>query len=733
MARLNEPPPSLDSVEALKRRFIRQNREIARVNSTQSQRIRNLETEISRLLGENIELREQAISAAQKAKKTRSSCNRCQQLKGLKENLEGKLADIHAIVGGLTVLDRERKSISPHRRKSSIFRFPGQETVALGGAVKPVKQPTEGFLPAIVEGKRYPRQTLSTEDLKASANAETPSESPDLGPPPVTHFDVDDVSKFEPQVPVSQDHEEVAPAPLHSNLERRRKRRASSLLDTSPKGSSGLDGSSVTMRITAGAKRKLSARECDGGSQVAAGSRSEDFSYQRTRHGLSLSKAAEKSQGVSQPSTSIQRRLEESPRKALQPKDANSPRKPMKAATSEKSISYKEETAQQQKRGKMPVDPKLILDNIEPGRGQSVRKLKTTHPQEVSDVPLTLPPTTPAGADVFSPLSTEPSAARTSPPAPELQPTTSVEDVISASTRPSRRPKGAISYTEPSLRDKMRRPTKELVPAIVENSRPQQRTLSVKPESDGDLTIAGENETKDGAANLKMRTVVIKTENPVDVPHWENLPAARDGAVSPLMGRTSRINKDEPNKKPVEKESALNKTIAAESSTKSSAQIETGDENDLEQALNKLSIFDGPTSSPNSPSEHDKASKSSIDAAKRPSKVSRRHSTNPSGTEIQRVGHRVSGIASGRMSSQGGAITRRGDKESSRLDIPQRPSSVLASRGRKEISAQDGKLGRSESVKDMIGKSEERSNNETGETVRRVGERTMSRRRSMMI
>ena len=45
----------------MKRRFIRQNRDLARINATQAIQIRTIELEISRLLAENITLREKAI------------------------------------------------------------------------------------------------------------------------------------------------------------------------------------------------------------------------------------------------------------------------------------------------------------------------------------------------------------------------------------------------------------------------------------------------------------------------------------------------------------------------------------------------------------------------------------------------------------------------------------------------------------------------------------------------
>lgn len=57
----------------VKRRFVRQNREIARVNSIQSLRIRTLESDVSNLLAENVSLREQVIMLSQELERIESA------------------------------------------------------------------------------------------------------------------------------------------------------------------------------------------------------------------------------------------------------------------------------------------------------------------------------------------------------------------------------------------------------------------------------------------------------------------------------------------------------------------------------------------------------------------------------------------------------------------------------------------------------------------------------------
>ncbi|KAK9246102.1 hypothetical protein V1506DRAFT_536270 [Lipomyces tetrasporus] len=61
MAKLVEHVPT-ETVDSVKRRFLRQNRELARVNSSHSTRIGNLESKIASLISENLELRQQIIT-----------------------------------------------------------------------------------------------------------------------------------------------------------------------------------------------------------------------------------------------------------------------------------------------------------------------------------------------------------------------------------------------------------------------------------------------------------------------------------------------------------------------------------------------------------------------------------------------------------------------------------------------------------------------------------------------
>ena len=103
--------------------------------------------------------------------------------------------------------------------------------------------------------------------------------------------------------------------------------------------------------------------------------------------------------------------------------------------------------------------------------------------------------------------------SRDTPPPAELVSKVSDADTFGAAGRASRRARGSVSYAEPSLRDKMRRPTKELVDAVGADERPQ--IIRVE-----EVNAAPQSEKSN------MRTVVVKKENPGEQTDWRDLPLA---------------------------------------------------------------------------------------------------------------------------------------------------------------------------------------------------------------
>lgn len=159
MARLNEPPiapqPSAESIEALKRRFLRQNRELAKTNSIQSIRIRSLETDCSRLLAENLALREQVLNLHN----TIESRPALDQFDVVKTQLEAKLSELSSLVAGLSQT-RSGSGKDRGRRKSQMTakRKSGEERQWRSGLG--LQEVENAMLPTITEDKYYPRRTM---------------------------------------------------------------------------------------------------------------------------------------------------------------------------------------------------------------------------------------------------------------------------------------------------------------------------------------------------------------------------------------------------------------------------------------------------------------------------------------------------------------------------------------------------------------------------------------------
>lgn len=154
----------------MKRRFVRQNREIARVNSIQSVRIRNLESEVSRLLVENVALREEAISANKELEKANGSPRFGDEISSVKGKLEAKLLELSGLVADLGSLPQKgQHSVAPKPNSEAggyqtspaiLSRRSGVQ----GGQSSLISD--EDRLPVIMEDRYYPR--LTTEYVHGS-------------------------------------------------------------------------------------------------------------------------------------------------------------------------------------------------------------------------------------------------------------------------------------------------------------------------------------------------------------------------------------------------------------------------------------------------------------------------------------------------------------------------------------------------------------------------------------
>ncbi|PBP16279.1 hypothetical protein BUE80_DR012958 [Diplocarpon rosae] len=528
MARLNEPAAApAETTESLKRKFMRQNRDIARANSTQSLRIRSLENENSRLLAENLGLRGEILRLHGQIEDGKAQ--RIAEHTGqIKSQLEAKLLEIGALLSGLgDVPSPERKSRHSGKATRAILAASPDQKNWDNMCMSEAVAGQEGRLPPILENKSYPRKTLEQQEimnLVADAGADI-TESPEIGPPPVSQFVDEDPVKIDlPKRSESNDKEEsnsLDPA-LSINLEQRKKRRESA--GTSEPGRVGKPESTVagaretTGSLKSGAKRKLSVRDEDGSQPRPISP--DDFKFTRIAND-----DKSKTKAVTQPGKTGTMAANElaiargaprekivsvvANRKVLAPKSVNdSPRKKVLAP----------DEARLDKPEMQKPDP--LRERPRVSKREHVRIQPS--PDPVSDMVEIRPepePETPAALDIFSPESRQPPSmdraeSRDTPPPVDLGATTEAP-------RPSRRARGAVSYAEPSLRDKMRRPTKELVDAVARDGREKARMTKLEE-------------------NLDTADPIIKAEPEAD-DNWKSMPMASSAAVdqSPLRKKTT--------------------------------------------------------------------------------------------------------------------------------------------------------------------------------------------------
>ena len=312
MARLNEPPiapqPSAETIDAVKRRFLRQNRELAKTNSQQSIRIRSLENDCSRLLAENLSLREQVLQL-QNALESHAQRPSFGNIDAVKAKLEAKMLELGGLVSELGQMKKVDERPRGRSQLAATRRSPDGRQWRSGLGLQEVEN---HMLPTITEDKFYPRRTMGYVDpiwreggqvspcrdsrggtklTEGSADElreildDPDSQSPDIGPPPVSRFESEEPISFDPSPVVEVEQQEAAEdgePTVSVNLESRRKRRESgpklhirrvSVFESPPEES--VDGAAKSARV--GAKRKFSVQE-DADRIQAKG---ETFSFSR--------------------------------------------------------------------------------------------------------------------------------------------------------------------------------------------------------------------------------------------------------------------------------------------------------------------------------------------------------------------------------------------------------------------------------------------------------------------
>lgn len=146
----------------VRRKYLRQNRDIARANSAASARIRNLENEVSRLLAENLGLREQSIQLKSEIGECRNQ-RIVNHVTETRTEIDTKLQEIGMLLAGLCKEPARAQRAPPsetQREKTSSARSPDQRNWRNMCTLSETMAGQDGRLPPILENKSYPRRTL---------------------------------------------------------------------------------------------------------------------------------------------------------------------------------------------------------------------------------------------------------------------------------------------------------------------------------------------------------------------------------------------------------------------------------------------------------------------------------------------------------------------------------------------------------------------------------------------
>ncbi|KAI1418166.1 hypothetical protein F5Y13DRAFT_184680 [Hypoxylon sp. FL1857] len=539
MARLNEPMVSTDSLETLRRKFLRQNRDIARVNSTQSLKIRSLENECVRLLSENLDLRGQVLRLQTELEDSKAQKIADHALE-IKEKMESQLAEWGNMLASLghEPMPKSRSPREPKKAKhrSSIGRISMSEwkrrdTVS---SMKDLEAAAaqEGRLPPIWENRACPRETLTRDDILALRSVvDDNDDSPDLGPPPVSRF-VD-----EDPVKIDLPSRSAASKMDYSSLEK-----ASSEPDTkrlppqSPKPDEKKDEAipdAPSANIESNETKATATSESQPTDQVVKTGLKRKLREEDEKENAIISKPP------AQPITAAKEQPEKtssikdrplgrpiklpSNRKEGREKssDSKAQRKPLGAKSSNECIKSTKKAA------KPPVSEEVAKEDL---KGKSSTTVEIPVPQSPQPAPV-------ATMDIETEsLSAEPNLAVPDTPEPtpreEVRDTPPPADISSRgdTSRGSRRARAAVSYAEPNLRDKMRRPTKQLFDAVAGEGKHIRRTSQSKKE---DFPSSGPSSGVKSEGKSKS---------------WKDLPPSHsistpspDVTASPLARKGSRI------------------------------------------------------------------------------------------------------------------------------------------------------------------------------------------------
>ncbi|KAI3328062.1 hypothetical protein HD806DRAFT_484924 [Xylariaceae sp. AK1471] len=562
MARLNEPVVSTDSLETLRRKFLRQNRDIARHNSTQSLKIRALENECARLLSENLKLQSDVLRL--KSELEGSHVHRvADHALQIKEKMEAQLVEWGTMLASLghepmpknrspRALKRPRiqrssigrSGMSDWRRRETMSSMQDLEAAAL----------QEGRLPPLWENKTYPRETLNRDEILAlCSEAEENADSPDLGPPPVSRFVDTDPVKLDlttltklltPALSESENSspEDTHPKPTSNSNVPATAIKTEDVVEEEPK---------VCQTESTNKPAKCTTTlESQAAIQVAKANLKRKAREDEEKENTTVSKppllagTTTKSQlekAVSAKEKHMNRLIKELPSNKRDVREKSShapPRKPLGTKSSNEVLGSPKKSSRVAAVGKRE---KPKADSKDDGSAkENLKLIKQPAPIEIptpsSPIPVTCadiePESLSAEPDLAIPDSPEPSAPRE-----EIKDTPPPVDISSngETTRGNRRARAAVSYAEPNLRDKMRRPnTKQLFDAVAGEGKNIRRTSQCQKDepASGPSSVAKSGGPPGSSRRDGLSRIGVLSDAYLDV----------DIMASPLVQKTNRTS-----------------------------------------------------------------------------------------------------------------------------------------------------------------------------------------------
>ncbi|KAL7792683.1 hypothetical protein V8C43DRAFT_282159 [Trichoderma afarasin] len=462
MARLNEIPVPTETLETLRKKMLRQNRELAKTNNIRALRIRELENECACMLSENLELRSRILELEKQVDDSESR-RIADHAMAIKAKLESQLTEWGSLIAELG-LEPPAKRHSPmiKRRSKNPLGFSASRPSPSQRRLREIAKDVEE-LGVISENRTNSRRSMNHEQILA-LRSEADIESPELGPPPMSKYIEEDPVKIdsptrsmpvesskktkglEPPITLASSKSgEVDDGEEQIAQKRDRVNKPKNTLDAAP-----------TLPVKAGSKRKFGAQDDSENNQPQKGMNEKSIGK------ILVDKTEGRSgRGFVKKRKTSQLELSENVRRPLAVKSTNDDiQSPRKISKSKPSVVDEIATAKlNAAKSRAAFDrQKEKAKNPLPAEAEAL-SIFTIEPQGSLDLAAPI-----RESALFSPgslaVDVSPEGSRGDTPPPS--------DISSngETSRPSRRNRTTISYTEPNLRAKMRRPTKELFDAV---------------------------------------------------------------------------------------------------------------------------------------------------------------------------------------------------------------------------------------------------------------------------